>query len=305
MNAKISSGLIAAPYSPLTPDGNVNPAAIKGYAELLIRNGVKGAFVCGSSGEGLSLTVEERKVIAEEWAKNSADKLKIMVHVGSTSIKDSQALAEHAASIGAHSIASIEPIYYLTPWMEDLSKFYKEISSAAAGVPFYSYYIPALTHYQTDYVKFVEKAIVEIPDFTGVKYTNNNLFEYTQLIKRFGLKLDIMFGADEMLINALASGAKGAVGSTYNFMPALYDSIIEHFNKGNIDEARELQIISQNIISLMPKYNGSIVFGKAIMNIMGIDCGPNRLPLRNLSKNEFIELEKDLKLEGFFDYVAK
>ncbi len=298
-------GLIAAPYSPLNPDGSLNPSAVKNYAELLIRNNVQGAFVCGSSGEGLSLTIAERKILAEEWVKYGGKDLKIMIHVGATSIIDSQELANHARSIGVNGIASIEPIYYMSTWMEDLVTYYKELSSAAPGVPFYSYYIPGLTHYQTDYVEFCKKAIELIPDFAGVKYTNNNLFEYAQLIKRFGHELDILFGSDELLINALASGARGAVGSTYNFTPALYNEIIKHFNNGNIEEARELQILSQNYISLMPKYNGSIVFGKAIMNILGIECGPNRLPLKNLKDKELLQLEKDLKQVGFFKFVAK
>ena len=202
MKVERTKGLIAAPYSPMKKDGSLNPEAVKGYANLLIRNNVKGAFVCGSSGEGLSLTISERKELAELWVHHGRGNIKIIIHVGATSIKDSQELAEHASTIGASAIASIEPIYYLGGWQEDLVKYYKELSSAAPGQPFYSYYIPALTHYQTDYVDFCERAILEIPDFVGVKYTNNNLFEFAQLIKRFGSKLDLMFGSDELLIKA-------------------------------------------------------------------------------------------------------
>ncbi|MCK5821955.1 MAG: dihydrodipicolinate synthase family protein [Bacteroidales bacterium] len=299
-----TKGIIAAPYSPMKEDGSLNPEAVKGYANLLIRNNVKGAFVCGSSGEGLSLTISERKELAELWVYHGRGNIKIIIHVGATSIKDSQELAEHAATIGASAIAAIEPIYYLGAWQEDLVKYYKELSSASPGLPFYSYYIPGLTHYQTDYVDFCERAIREIPDFVGVKYTNNNLFEFAQLIKQFGKQLDLLFGTDELLINALASGAVGAVGSTYNFLPSIYNDLMKYFYDGDIDKARELQIISQNIISLMPKYNGSIVFGKAIMKLIGIDCGPNRLPLRNLSGNELSSLEKDLKDLNFFKMCA-
>ena len=304
MKVEKTRGLIAAPYSPMKEDGSINPEAVKGYANLLIRNNVKGAFVCGSSGEGLSLTIAERKELAELWVHHGGGNIKIIIHVGATSIKDSQELAEHASTIGASAIASIEPIYYLCGWQEDLVKYYKELCSASPGLPFYSYYIPVLTHYQTDYVDFCERAIQEIPDFAGVKYTNNNLFEFAQLIKRFGSRLDLMFGSDELLINALASGAVGAVGSTYNFMPSVYVDLIKYFNDGDLEKARELQFISQNIISLMPKYNGSIVFGKAIMRLIGIDCGPNRLPLKNFSGNDLVELEKDLKDLGFFQMCA-
>ena len=305
MKIEKTKGLIAAPYTPLKKDGSLNPDAVKKYADLLIRNDVKGAFVCGSSGEGLSLTVEERKALAKQWVIHGKGKLKIIIHIGHTSIKESQELAAHASAIGASAIASIEPIYYLGAWMEDLVDYYRELSSAAPGLPFYSYYIPVLTRYQTDYVDFCKRAIEEIPDFVGVKYTNNNLFEFAQLIKRFGDKIDLLFGSDELLINAMASGAEGAVGSTYNFMPSLYNELMENFEKGRIEKARELQIISQNIINLMPENNGSIVFGKAIMNLLGIDCGPNRMPLKNLTDKQLSTLEKKLKDLDFFSFCAK
>ena len=305
MKVKKTRGLIAAPYSPLKSDGSLNPGAVKTYADLLIRNNVKGAFVCGSSGEGLSLTIEERKKLAELWMLHGAGNLKLFIHVGASSIRDSQTLAEHANNLGVSAIASIEPIYYLGGWQADLVDYYSELCSAAPGTPFYSYYIPVLTRYQTDYINFCERAIEKIPEFAGVKYTNNNLFEFAQMIRRFGDKIDLLFGSDELLINALASGAVGAVGSTYNFMPSIYSELIRYFEEGNMEEARKLQILSQNIISLMPKYHGSIVFGKAVMNLIGIECGPNRLPLRNLSKSEIRNLESDLKALGFFRFCAK
>jgi len=304
MKTKTISGLIAAPYSPLKENGVLNPSAVKNYADLLIRNNVKGAFICGSSGEGISLTLDERKTLAEHWVNYVDGRIKVIVHIGTTSIKDAQALGKHAADIGADAIASFDPIYYLVPWMDDLVTYYKEMLKDSNGLPFYSYNIPGLTHYQTDYSEFCRRAIEEIPGYAGVKYTNNNLMEYGQLIKKFGDKIDLLFGADELLINALASGAKGAVGSTYNFMPSIYNDLISHFNNGNMEKARELQILSQDIISLMPKYHGSIVFGKAVMNIIGIDCGPNRLPLKTLSPNELKELRKDLTALGFFDICA-
>ena len=88
-------------------------------------------------------------------------------------------------------------------------------------------------------------------------------------------------------------------------MPTVYNDLIKHFHNGEMEQARKLQIVSQNLISLMPKYKGSIVFGKAIMNLLGIDCGPNRLPLCNLSDKDYKELKIDLKQLGFFDYCAK
>ena len=104
------TGLIAAPYTPLHADGSLNLPVIEKLAASLLANGVTGAFVCGTTGEGVSLTVAERMQVAERWQQIAGAQLRIIVHVGHTSLVDARSLAAHAEKIGAQGVSCLAPI---------------------------------------------------------------------------------------------------------------------------------------------------------------------------------------------------
>ena len=102
-------GLIDAPFTPFYENGEVNLEPIEAYAKMLAKNGLKGVFINGSSGEGYMLTEEERMKLAEEWVKAAPEGFKVIVHVGSCCVKASKMLAEHAQKIGAWGIGAMAP----------------------------------------------------------------------------------------------------------------------------------------------------------------------------------------------------
>ena len=114
----------------------------------------------------------------------------------------------------------------------------------------------------------------------------------------------MLFGSDEILMAALSLGADGAVGSTYNYAAPLYSRLIAAYKAGDISAARKEQVRSQEMVSFLLKYGG-IPTGKAMMKIIGLDCGGVRSPLKDLSKEQYDELANGLKQIGFFDYCSK
>src|SRR5438270_10808922 len=138
-------GLVAAPFTPFTPDRALNLAAIPDYARLLRRNGVGAAFVCGTTGEGLSLNQTERMQVAEAWMKCADAKLRVIVHVGHNCLGEAQELARHAASIGAAAIGAIAPCFFKPRNHGELVAWCAAIAAAAPNVPFYYYNIASLT----------------------------------------------------------------------------------------------------------------------------------------------------------------
>ena len=109
MNFEKIHGLIDAPFTPFYENGEVNYEPIPAYAALLARNGLKGVFINGSSGEGYMLTEEERMKLAEAWVSSVPEDFKVIVHVGSTCVKSSRRLAEHAQAIGAWGVGAMAP----------------------------------------------------------------------------------------------------------------------------------------------------------------------------------------------------
>lgn len=297
-------GLIAATYTPFLKNGDVDTGVIDQYSSKLKNNGLKGAFICGITGECASLSVDERILIAKEWIKHQNQDFKIYVHVGTNTVKDACILARHAEDIGAFAIAATGPSYFKPSTTKVLVQFMKDVASEAPKTPFYYYHIPSMNQNSVSATEFLNIAISEIPTISGMKYTLEDEMEF-QLCRQIGEgKLDILYGRDESLICGLVLGAKGGVGSTYNFMPGLYNSIIMNFNKGLLDEANELQLIAMRVIQLYVKYGGVSV-GKVIMNKLGLDLGNPRLPIQCLNEHQEKILVKELDDLHFFSFGLK
>ena len=296
-------GLVAAPFTPMHADGCIDLDTIDRHAKLLAANGVAGAFVCGSTGEGPSLTVPERMQIAERWMAGAPDALRVIVHVGHLCINDCRTLAAHAQQIGALAIGTVAPCYFKPATLDDLIDFCAEMAAAAPKLPFYYYHIPALTGVTFPMTQFLEAGAERIPTLAGLKFTDEDLMEFRQCLRVQDGRFNVMFGRDEILLAALALGARAAVGSTYNYMAPLYLRIIDAFESGDIESARADQSRAIDVISLLHKYDGAA--GKAIMKIIGVDCGPVRPPLRSLSDEHQAELRSDLERIGFFEFCSK
>lgn len=292
-------GLVAATVTPMEKNGDINIAAIDTYAEHLIKLGVTGVFVCGTTGESLFLDTEERKKVAEAWMKFS-DRLKILVHVGSTSYRMSSELAVHASHIGADAISAMGPCFLQPNRAEELVQFNKMIAEKAPETPYYYYHIPTTSGVNVDMSEFLKKASSEIPTLNGIKYTSYNSMEMQECINYDGKKFDILHGHDETLITGLMLGATGGIGTSYNVSAPLFNQLLLTFNDGQLQKAVDIQAEANKLIRIMVKYVNAVVGIKAILAIMGVDCGPCRLPLQNLSVSEFKSLENDLKTISWF-----
>lgn len=303
MNNKHLSGLIVAPFTPMHKDGRINLDMIEKQAELFINNGVNGAFVCGTTGESMSLTVEERMVLAEQWQKVSGD-FTVIVHVGHTCLTVSRKLTAHAQKIGAYAVGAMAPCFFKPASVDDLVSFCAEIASAAPELPFYYYHIPSMTGVNFRMIDFLRAAADKIPTLTGVKFTDENLMDFAQCLNLDNGRFNMLFGRDELLLAGLSLGATGAVGSTYNYASPLYNRIISAYNSGDMASAQKDQGRSRDIVTILHKFGG-LPTGKAIMKITGLDCGGVRPPLRNLSKVQYNELSGYLDQIGFFDHCSK
>jgi N-acetylneuraminate lyase len=294
-------GLIAAPFTPMDAAGKVNLPVIDSYAELMIRSGVKGVFICGTSGESASLTTEERKEIAVAWVKAAKGRLKVIVHAGSTSLPQSIDLAQHASETGADAIAAMAPYFFKPATVNELIDFLAPIAGSAGELPFYYYHMPSMTGVHLPVLPLLVEGRKRMPNLVGAKYTHNNLMEMAECIHFDNGVFEILNGYDELLIAGLAYGATAAVGSTYNYLPEVYTGIIEAMEKNDVQTARKLQMQSIKIVEIIIKHGGGVRGGKAIMNLIGIECGCCRLPVASFGEEEYKQLTTDLQQVGYFD----
>jgi len=303
---KKHEGLIAAPFTPLDPKGNLNIEMIPVYYRFLEKNGITGAFVNGTTGEGPSLTQKEKQINAREWAKcmNSGGKVEIINLVGGTSYKECIENAIFSKEIGISAVAVMGPYFFRPCSEEALAEYVAVIGESVPDMPVYYYHFPAITGVNIKMTAFLKKISVMLPNFSGIKFTHEDLMDFISCINFNGGTYDILWGRDECMLSALATGCKGFVGSTYNYAAPLYHSLMEAFRKGNVERAQNLQLKAVEMISLLDKYGG-IATGKAFMKYIGIDCGHFRLPVKNMSPEMYEEFRKDVEKLNIKEFLSR
>ncbi|RMX50672.1 hypothetical protein pdam_00021430 [Pocillopora damicornis] len=259
----------------------------------------QGKQVAGTTGESTLLTVEERKILAEKWIEVGKDSEQrqfllsrfehIIIHVGTSNLKDSQELARHSENNRATAIALMATSFFTPKSVDDLVEYVRLVADCAPNTPLFYYHIPAWTHIPFLMEDFLKAAIPKIPTLAGVKFTSGDMFDLGRCLILEDQRFSIMFGGDEILISALAMGACASVGGTYNFAGKLHFRIMDAFDKGDMETARSEQV------------GGHAGVGKAIMRFLGLDLGPARSPL-SLSESQEAQLRDELGNIGFFTW---
>lgn len=299
-------GLISAPFTPMDKAGNLNISLIPAYYEFLKVNKVTGAFICGSTGEGVSLTVKEKMLVAEAWAACTKHdpEFKVITLAGGTSVRECMELASHAYENGLYAIAITAPFYFKPPSVGALAEICQTIAGAVPKMPFYYYHIPVLTGVNFAMIDLLKAINGLIPNFVGIKYTHEDFMDFLSCLHFENGKYDMLWGRDENMLPALSLGAKGAVGSTFNYAAPLYYNLIDAFSRGDLKTAQQLQQQSIDMIRLLGKYGG-IATGKAYMKVVGLDCGEFRLPVKNMSREQFESFKREVESLNFKQYCSR
>jgi len=297
------TGIIAATFTPMHADGSLRLDRAAPLVEFLERSGIKAIYVVGSTGEGVSLSVRERRETAEAFVRAAKGRIPVIVQVGHTSLAEARELAAHAQQIGADAVSAVPPFYFKPSSATNLADCMAQIAGGAPKLPFYYYHIPSITSVGLDLVDFIRIARQRVPTFAGIKYTAPTVHEYMSCVDEAGDDLDVLWGVDEMLLCGLAVGAKGAIGSTYNYAAPVYRRIFELFQRGDMVKAREWQAKSVEMIRRILSAGG-LAAQKAVMQLIGQDCGPTRLPLTPLTKDEIERMGNRLREIGYFDWAV-
>lgn len=284
-------------------DGSLNLAVVEKQAEHLVGQGLSDVFIGGSTGESTSLTVAERRALAERWsAVAKGTPIRIVVHVGANCLADARELAAHAEKLGVGAIAAVAPSYFKPRDLDTLVATMAHLAAAAPGTPFYYYDIPVLTGLSHSMPDFLAQAPAHIPTLAGLKFTNGDLMAFQFLLHADGGKWDILYGCDEQFLGALAMGGQGAVGSGFNFAGPIYQRLLGAFLAGDLSTARVEQFRGVQLIKLFASL-GYMGATKAVMEMLGIPVGPPRLPNATLTPEQTAKLRLELEAMGFFDWV--
>ena len=296
--------LIPATHSPFHADGTLAPEVVPAQAAFLAANGSTTAFITGSTGESHSLTLDEKLSLYDAWAEaGPTHGVRVIAHVGANCLEDSKMLARRAQEHGFVAISALAPSYFKPGSLTALVDCCAAIAAAAPEIPFYYYDIPVLTGVSFPIERFLIEAPSRIPNFAGVKFTNPDLVSFRRSLDVATTNQELLWGIDEMLLAALATGARGGVGSTYNWATDLYRDLISAHDRGDLQEARRLQSISIAMIDAIAS-TGFLGTAKALMARLGVPVGPARLPLGNPTPSQIDGMMNKLGELGFAEWGA-
>ena len=291
--------LIPATFTPFTEDLHLNTDLIKDLASYYEEIETPAVFIGGTTGEFASLSQKEKEQLLSEWANALSSTTSLWVHVGGNCQADACRLASISRSSGAKAISALAPYYFKPASVEDLVLYLKPIAAAAGDLPFYYYHIPGMTGTPFRIDQIIPLLQNHIPTFKGIKYSSGDLVGMQAGIAAAKENVDFLFGSDESLLAALALGANGAIGSTYNYASPLYKHMLRKIEAGDLVAARSLQAQAVALVDILAPFQVQRA-GKAVMTLMGIPCGPCRPPFSPFSDKEYKKLYELLAPFDFF-----
>ena len=278
-------GVYAAIFTPFHLDDTINFSVFKGLIEYQLNAGLNGCYVCGSTGEGILMTLDERKQLAECAVETMSGRGNIIVHVGALRTQDAVDLAKHAERIGTDAVSAIPPLFFANQF-EMTFEHYKRIAEATS-LPFFIYNIPESAGINLTFNQLL--ALADISGIAGMKFTSDDLFLLHNLSQHFSDDFALFNGYDEILVAGMMMGAHGGIGSTYNVFPGHYQRIFQHAQRGDFSEAQKWQY-SVNRYTRQMLTSGGLGACKHTMKWLGFDCGPARGPIINYFDGELKEL---------------
>jgi N-acetylneuraminate lyase len=291
---KRSPHVLVAPVTPMDGSAGLDLDSIPRLFAVLRARGADGFYLTGGTGEGMLLTVQERMDLVECWRDVAGSKVPIVVHVGCVSLRDARVLAKHAAELDVAAISSVAPPVYTAADVRQLIASFREIVDAAPETPFYFYHNAASAGPKISGHDFLTAAADALPTLAGMKFTHEDLFDLSRCLRFQDGRYRIFYGKDEFFLGAHAVGAADFIGGSFNIVNPLVKQSLSAFAAGDIDAARAAHGRVVDVIDVLRRFGG-LPAVKAAMTLLGVPCGPCRLPLRSLPVTAYEPLFSELR----------
>ena len=294
-NLEKFKGIFVALNTIYDENDEINVNEIQKLVKVYESKGVKGVYVCGSTGEGFLLSTEERMQVVEAVKEVASDDFTIIVHVGCAGTKESIKLAKHAEKVGVDAVSAVPSVYYhLSP--ASVEKHWNGIIDST-DLPFIIYNIPQLTSFNLPLDLFERMA--KNPKVIGIKNSEEPVFNMERYRTVAGDDFIIFNGSDEQMLGGRLMGANAGIGGTYGSMPELYLKLNSLITENKIVEAKALQVKINDFVQRLCSFPSLYGASKAVIKLRyGIVAGIPRLPMLPVSVDDpkLVELVKDINM---------
>ena len=273
MKKPVFEGMASAIITPLNEKG-IDFELFAKLVEWQIAEGIDGIVVCGTTGEGSTLTDEEHKAAIEFMVKQVAGRVPVIAGTGSNDTDYAIELTKHACQIGVDGVLTVTP-YYNKATQKGLIKSFTQIADASS-VPVILYNVPSRTG-----VNIAPKTVLELskhPNINAIKEASGDISQIAEIAHLCGDNINIYSGNDDQVVPIMSLGGKGCISVLSNLLPKETSEMCRLFREGNIKAAAEMQLKYIPLINaLFSEVNPIPV--KAAMAKMGFCEDYLRLPL--------------------------
>ncbi len=274
-------GVIVPLLTPFILGGEaINEAALRTHIEWLIEKGVHGLMPCGTTGEMVLLSLDERKRVLDVTLAAAAARVAVIAHVGAASTQETIELARHAAAAGADAVSVVTPYYYTLP-DEALVAHYCLVADAVPETPLFLYNIPQNTNNRLTRT-VAETIVAHSPNVIGIKDSAGNFDTLAEFVGINEGQFQVICGSDSLLLRALQAGAVGGVSGNCNVVPEIVVALYDAFVAGDIARAQEQQRLLDLALQAM-RNGGNLALLKAMADMRGAEMGGVRAPLAQVS----------------------
>jgi dihydrodipicolinate synthase/N-acetylneuraminate lyase len=281
------SGIITAAVTPLSSDGTslANTSVFDTYYRFLIERGINGLLVGGTTGEGMILSLAERKNLAECAVTTLAHAVPIVIHAGCSSTAETVELARHAASVGADGVAVLTPYFYHYD-QKSLAQHYITVANAVPDLPVFLYHLPEFAWNRIT-PELLDELLKTCPNIQGIKHSDSDMVLLQEYRRIAGDNFCLLSGDDSVEFAALSSGANGCISGKSSCFPELPVALYRAFSSGDYALARQIQHQINNLATVLDGPLGmGLAFFKAALLYRGINVGGMRAPMRELTSDE-------------------
>lgn len=289
-------GVIPALLTAFTKQGvRVDYERTCALAVRLADQGVHAIFPCGTTGEGMIMTLEERREVLERLIDAVGKRVKVVAHTGAFDTATTIDLTQHAAAAGAYAAGVVTPGYY---GYDDRALFahFKAVAGAVKGFPVLLYNIPVCAKNRLA-PELVLRLAEHCDNIVGMKDSGGDISALNDVLAGAPKDFAVINGVDTYTMQALAAGAKGSVASHANVVPHLFLGIFNSMRKGNLKQAWEHQKALNRVCPIF-QYGAMPAYYKEGLRLLGFDAGYVRPPHRELTTRERKTLAKALEDAG-------
>lgn len=261
--------------------------------EWQIENSTDAIIICGTTGESSTMTDSERKTVIDFTVKKVNSRVPVIAGTGSNNTSYAIELSKYAEEVGVDGILVVTPYYNKTS-QKGIIEHYEAIANSV-NVPIILYNVPGRTG-----VNLLPQTVVElskIKNIRAIKEASGDISQVAEVARLCSEDFYIYSGNDDMTVPVLSLGGKGVISVVANILPSDTHNMVMEYLKGNMIEARKLQLKMNGLINALFVEPNPIPV-KTAMNLMGMKVGGLRLPLTNMSEKNVKVLVDFMKQYG-------